>query len=473
MGSTLTHRPALLPYQKRWLDDRSPLKIWCASRQVGKSFALALEAVREAVEGKCANLLLSSSERQSRELMRKIRMHLGYMEPRSENTVLPVRETVEEIELPNGSRIISLPANPDTVRGFTGNIFLDEFAFHENARAIWRAMYPAVTRGYKVRVSSTPNGKRNMFYELWGAEGRFSRHRVDIHEAVAEGLAVDIERLRAGVGDTSVWAQEFECQFLDERTALITYELIEACEDEGATMDRPFVPSTGSGLRAHHDDPRGFLTGHPEPVVVRPFGPSTGSGLRAHHDSHPEPVEGYLGVDIGRVHDLTVIWGVERVGDVLWTRMVREMRGEPFRAQREAIEAAMAGGAVRCAVDATGIGAQLAEELRAQFGARVEPVTFTARVKEALAVGVRRRFEERTVRIPRDRAIREDIHAIGRITTVAGNLRYDGASREGGGHADRFWALALALHAAGNGEGPEVSYERVGLRRHGLGVGCW
>jgi phage FluMu gp28-like protein len=215
-------RVVLLPYQRRWVEDKSPLKIWLASRQVGKSFAVAMEAVDLATRGKCNNLILSSSERQSQEVMRKVYLHLGYCGARSAGALAADRETREEVELPNGSRIISLPANPDTVRGFSGNVFLDEFAFHQNTEDIWRAMYPTVTRGYVIRITSTPNGKLGMFYRLWSGDARFSRHRVSIHEAVREGLGADVEMLRAGIADPQSWAQEYECEFLDEATAYLT-----------------------------------------------------------------------------------------------------------------------------------------------------------------------------------------------------------------------------------------------------------
>ena len=147
----------LLPYQRRWVCDTSRRKLWLASRQVGKSFALALEAVNEALLSRCDNLLLSSSERQSRELMRKVRMHMSALAELVPGFHVE-GERADEVVFTNGSRVISLPANPDTVRGFSGNVYLDEFAFHQDAPEIWRAMYPTVTRGYKVSVCSTPTG---------------------------------------------------------------------------------------------------------------------------------------------------------------------------------------------------------------------------------------------------------------------------------------------------------------------------
>ncbi len=68
-------------------------------------------------------------------------------------------------------------------------------------------------------------------------------------------------------------------------------------------------------------------------------------------------------------------------------------------------------------------------------------------VKEDMAVRTRRHFEQTTIRTPEDRNLRSAIHAIRRIPTAAGHFRFD-AERSEAGHADEFWALALALLAA-------------------------
>jgi phage FluMu gp28-like protein len=72
-----------------------------------------------------------------------------------------------EARLPGGTVIKALPANPDTARGHTANLYLDEFAIHQNSREIWGALYPLISEGgLKLRVTSTPKGKGNKFYEL-------------------------------------------------------------------------------------------------------------------------------------------------------------------------------------------------------------------------------------------------------------------------------------------------------------------
>nr|MDA8087915.1 terminase family protein [Nitrospiraceae bacterium] len=436
-------RPILLPYQQRWMNDRARKKIWLAARQIGKSFALSMEAVAEGLERKCNNLVLSASERQSREVIQKVYSHLRVLKVYSDEIIRAESASKEEVQLPNGSRIISLPANPDTVRGFSGNVFLDEFAFHKDSEAIWRAMYPTVTRGYKVRISSTANGKNNMFYRLW-SEGDFSRHETSIYEAKACGLELDIEAMRGGIADPDAWAQEYECRFIDEATAFITYEMIQACEDENATKEF-FTLSQPSPLKGEGSNPAS---------------PPLGGGDKGEG-------EFYLGMDIARKGDLTILWLWQKVGDVFWTRMVREMRNTPFSVQRDFLYGLLDGkdraqqaaplridsqpsyvGANlgtpavsirRCCIDSTGIGAQMAEEAAEKFGPVVEAVTFTAKTKEDLAITLRRKFEDRQVRIPADRDIREDIHSVKKFTTSAGNIRFD-AERTELGHADRFWA---------------------------------
>jgi phage FluMu gp28-like protein len=125
----------------------------------------------------------------------------------------------------------------------------------------------------------------------------------------------------------------------------------------------------------------------------------------------------------------------------------------------------------RVCMDQTGIGRQFVERAQAQFGPyRVEGVTFTGEVKETLAYPVRSAFEDRTIRIPNDAKIRADLRAVKKMTTPSGNIRFT-ADRGANGHADRFWAIALALLAGKEANTPtlphvtDVSMRRVAARR--------
>jgi phage FluMu gp28-like protein len=93
------------------------------------------------------------------------------------------------------------------------------------------------------------------------------------------------------------------------------------------------------------------------------------------------------------------------------------------------------------------MGAPLAESLAQEFGARVEPVIFTAAVKEDLAYRTKRRMESGLTLLPDSREIRRAFSAVKKFVTVSGNVRFD-AARTDAGHADEFWAKALADLAA-------------------------
>lgn len=410
--------PILLPYQRQWVQDRSRFKIGLMSRQSGKSFSTTLEAVDDSLERQTTWIYLSRGERQALELANTAKKHLEAYRTAAESvegwfkTDDGERITEYQLRLPNGSRHIFLPANPDTARGYSGNVLLDEFAFHKDSRAIWGALYPIITRrpDYKIRVISTPNGRNNKFYELWegkgeraGAKAVWSRHKVTIHDAVAQGLPVDAEELKAGLDDDEMWTQEYLCEFLDEATSFLSYALIASVEDPRATLDY---------------DLKQLL----------------------------QMSERYLGVDIGRRRDLTVLWLLERVGDVYWTRLMERIQGASFSQQAARLDAVLPL-VTRACIDATGLGMQLAEQAQERHGGKVEPVTFTGAVKNDLATSFRRMFEDRTIRIPEEERLRRSLHKVRKVTTSAGNVRYD-AESESDGHADEFWAGGLAAHAA-------------------------
>jgi len=154
-------------------------------------------------------------------------------------------------------------------------------------------------------------------------------------------------------------------------------------------------------------------------------------------------------VDVGRVHDLTVIWVVERLEDVCFTRQVACLEKATFAEQEERLYGILAlPNLKRCCIDQTGMGRQFAERAAQRFGEyKVEGINFTSGVKEDLAYATRAAFEKKTVRIPADKWIRADLRSLRKEATASGHTRFTG-ERTQLGHADRFWALALALHAA-------------------------
>lgn len=408
-------RPAvqLYAYQRRWFLDRSRFKLGMFARQTGKTFTTTLEIVDDgflaAVEGRRRRwVILSRGERQAKEAMDEgIKRHaqayqLGFEAEEYDWRGESGSYRALEVTLPHGSKITALPANPDTARGFSANVFLDEFAFHKDSHAIWKALFPVISAGWDLRVTSTPNGKGNKFYELAsGGDDVWSRHVVDIHQAVADGLPRDIEMLRAGIADDDAWGQEYELRWLDEASAWLSYDLISSCED----------PEAG--------DPAGYQGG---PCFV--------------------------GRDIGRRNDLHVIWVWEQVGDVLWERERIEQKRATFAAMDEAFDDVMTRYRVaRACIDQTGMGEKVVEDAARRYGSRIEGVLFTGPSKLIMATRGKERFEDRTVRITEgDPALRSDLHKLRKVASATGAPRF--VAERDDDHADRTWAAFLGIHAA-------------------------
>jgi phage FluMu gp28-like protein len=314
---------------------------------------------------------------------------------------------------------------------------------------VGQVSHPGVSWGGCLEIFSTHRGSFSFFNELVREINErnnpkgFSFHRVSLEDALAQGflyklqskLPPDDERLafdetdyfnfiRAGSADEESFLQEFCCVPADDNTAFLPYDLIAGCEYKER---EPWQTD---------------LLDCKNPM--------------------------FIGVDVGREHDLTVIWLIEQVSDINLTRRVIEMSKQTFAAQEYALYDLLKLPAVRrCCIDESGIGSQFAERAKTKFGAsKVEAIYFTSAVKEELAFPVRRAFEDRTVKVPFSNAVRADLRGVRKEVTGSGNIRFAG-ERNRYGHCDRFWALALALHAAKKPATGALTPESVARIRYG------
>ncbi|MEW5803737.1 MAG: terminase family protein [bacterium] len=455
----------LYDYQKRWITDPARFKIGMWSRQAGKSFGTSLEAVDNCCETRTKWVFLSAGERQSKELMAKAQIHaLAYGKAceilEDEFTIEDRKFKQLEINFPNKSKIIGLPANPLTARGHSANILLDEFAFHQNSRKIWTALFPTVTRGYKIRIISTPQGKKNKFYELWNNQ-KYSKHLTTILDAVSQGLILHNEDgtictpedLRQALGDDEAWAQEYMCEFLDEATAYLTYDLINSVEDGTIDPYPDWIELLLAMAKLHHAI---YLATKKVPEWDA-FDILKGAPFH----------ELYIGYDVARKRDFSIIWVDDLVENRLRTAAVINLKAQPFFVQQRMLWSILAHPACRRAcIDATGLGAQIAEEAIEQFGEyKVEAIEFNTKNKEVMAGGLKKNFDDRGSEIPVDQVIRESLHSIKRYPSPTRHFRFDADRSEETGHADHFWAKALSVNAWSGNKYQPIEYETVESRR--------
>lgn len=451
LPANLSPKDLLFPLQRKFVDDHSQYKIAVTTRQWGKSTVTSGETVHDCLTDPGTKwVCMSAGERQSLEWLSKAKEWLAAYK-------MVIKDVAEdrgglaegllkssEITLTTGSRIIAIPANPSTARGYSANAILDEFAYHEDPDAIWAAMFPSTTnqlagtfldrwsallkgestdirRQLKVRVVSTFNGRNNKFFNLWenAARNGYSAHKITIHDAIADGMPLDAEKLKAALDDPDIWAQEFECLPVDTAAVLLPYELIATCESIEASTSRP--PEYFSGRR--------FVGG----------------------------------IDFGRKRDLTVMWIDELMGNHAICRSVITLRNLPTPEQVEILTPFIRA-CERVALDYTGPGVGFGDYLveakrglgeydpKAHKFGKIELVTFTNQKKVEVCGKLRMSFERKDRQIPISRTIRESLHSVQRIATAQGGITYR-APHSDDGHADEFTALALAEYIRGAGGG--------------------
>jgi hypothetical protein len=210
--------------QERVLTTQSRRVVMNCTRQWGKSTVTAAKAVHQAATvAKSLTLVVSPSARQTGEFLRKagefVRMLGARVKGDGDNEM--------SLLLPNRSRIVGVPGNEATVRGFSAVslLLVDEAARVEDE--IYLAIRPtlAVSRG-TLWLMSTPFGKRGFFYETWANGGPdWERVRVPAEECPRIARAVLDEELRT-MGER--WfRQEYECEFVDSVSGIFDRELVE------------------------------------------------------------------------------------------------------------------------------------------------------------------------------------------------------------------------------------------------------
>jgi hypothetical protein len=223
------------PWQEAFLRDRPARALLLASRQAGKSTVTAAAALHEAVYRPPSTvLLLSPAQRQSAELLARVRVLLN----RLPDPPVVTSEGALSVRLASGSRILSLPGTEATVRGFSADLLIiDEAARVDDA--LYEAVRPmlAVTGGRLIGLS-TPWGRRGWFWEAWSGREPWHRTRVPADE-VPRISAEFLDEERRTL-PTLVFASEYECEFVDPLASVF------ASEDVFAALDDDLVPLFGT-----------------------------------------------------------------------------------------------------------------------------------------------------------------------------------------------------------------------------------
>lgn len=451
-----------------FLDHSSKVLMLEWSRQIGKSYVLGNWCIdrllRQLARHKSWTIVvLSNSKDNGSEFAIKCAEAARRMGEAVEDVevTLPDSATLERLEYEEMrfqvtirignrvGRVLILAANPRTARGFSGDLVMDEFAFHEDAAKIWEAAEPIISANpeFLCRIASTHNGKNSLFNQMLTAtkdDGTLkfvvnSVRRSDAWAAgelkissLSTGAAITPEQAEAESMDRRAYRQNYENEPSDEAGALIPMELIVAAQRA------PYFA-----------------------VDEQEWSASTIARL------HRMDGEFSIGQDVARTTDLSVVDVLCRMGAVRREVAQLVMRNLPLSHQRRQMQALMSvigHRTRRVSIDSTGLGTGLVDELTDIYGSLIIGCNFSATVpvtpaiaasgRKAVTMGLPERlaldllslFEDRVIEIQDSREMRDDLRKPGRVVSADGKRVSIAATRGTDGHADRFWALALAEH---------------------------
>lgn len=411
----------LYDYQIKWCNDNSRFRIVNKSRQTGFSFICAAEALVKAMFVPDSVILFVSTDQKGADrLMRYVKTLWRSVDQKIRDKLELDADSKSELSfVHNNSRIISLPNSANAVRGYPAtDIYLDEFAFHENEEELWKAILPSIIRGdieRRISLVSTPNGILNNFYkicvELVGDENdNWSRHHVPWTSC--PDVASKINDIRVNLSPLE-FKQEFCCEFLSEATSALPLELIMACVDES-------LKKLSSVDHTHN--------------------------------------EVFAGIDFGKKRDSTAVVlfekflvdGVESIKMLNLYTMTRINYNEQLKIISGILKRFRV---VKCWVDGTGVGEKLGEDMQLPKNCgttRVISTIFTNKWKESQFSRLAVLMQQGRIKLLNDEVLIHQFVNLERKITIHNNVRYE---HKRGEHDDIFMACLLLIECMNSKRG--------------------
>jgi intein/homing endonuclease len=203
----------------------------------GFTTSIKAKALHNAFFGKVPNFLIASaSQLQATKVLREIKEAI-YSMPEFIRPEFS-KETETEIHFTSGSKLVSLPANPQTVRGFSGSVALDEFGVlnRKDSEELYEALLPTLVKGYNMVIVSTPRGKDNLFHDLCNPKFDNDGNIVGVRaDKIIKVHWTEVPHVRKAVEEMDLqnkmsrksFLQEFCCEFVeDEDSSLFELQLI-------------------------------------------------------------------------------------------------------------------------------------------------------------------------------------------------------------------------------------------------------
>lgn len=468
---------ALLPYQQRWLQDQSEVKIIEKSRRIGLSWC---EAADDALLAASASGMDVWYIGYNKDMAQEFIGDCGDWLKFYGKAASEVEETVLEdedkdilafrIRLASGHKITALSSRPSNLRGKQGKVVIDEAAFHDDLSALIKAAMALLMWGGRVVIISTHDGDSNPFNELIqevrAAKKPYSLHRVTLDDALTDGLYRRI-CLRLG----RAWTAEAEAEWRDKIIA-----------QYGSAADEELfcIPSAGGGsyltraviercmhadipvLRWACTDQFTLLPDHIRQAEARDWCEDSLAPLLAGLDPQRRH---YFGEDFARTGDLSVVVPLAELQALRYRQpFVVELANVPFTEQ-ELILFFIADRLPRFTfgnLDARGNGQYLAERAMQRYGEScIKQVMLSESWYREEMPRFKSFFDDDLIEVAQDADHMDDYRAVKMIKGVAKlpdtkTKGQDGKQR----HGDAAIATALAV-AATREQTIEYAYHQV------------
>ena len=211
--------------------------------------------------------------------------------------------------------------------------------------------------------------------------------------------------------DIDDFQQEYELHYIDENISMFPYDLLKTCQRDSTAL--PVFTDVDEFVK--------FLTKYDKSFKL--FG----------------------GFDVGRKKDKSeLIILIEEIDNSIQkVGFMITMNKKSFEFQKNFVAELLKKIPVKLAIDQTGIGMNLAEDLKRIHPDKVKPISFTVDAKKKMVGCVLIRLQNKKLLIPLSKELARQIHSIKKNVTSAGDITYT-VTKEKGHHGDKFWALALA-----------------------------
>ena len=366
------------------------------------------------------------------------------------------------IKFDTRSRIIAFSSNPQAMAVYGGDVGLDEFAKHPNAKLLWEVAQGRITWNGDIAIWSSHDGEDTLFYQF-AQEARAGRgpwnlyYRVTMPDALDQGLLDLINRTcgsrfnrdqflgdcQSRAGAEEIYQQAYLCNPLPRSAGIVDWSAIELC-----FSDYPI-----ERLHLEHDEILSRF-GHFQPASEEARQRQIQAFLREQFPNlQPSTcnLQLRLGFDVAASGqgDLAAFYIDEAKGSELWLRALLTTRTDDWQFLKTALSAFLDRlPSLLAAGDESGLGRQICWETASRFGNRFLPVSFSSK-KCDLGFALMNQLASAQKRFPRSEPdIAADFFALRKAYSGVKWVFSEGRNNHNpASHCDIAWAGALASHA--------------------------